>query len=58
MAGMRVLMQQPDKIWIVVQEGREPVRFVTYQDARVHQRQRLADGKYRTKIEIIEERQQ
>lgn len=50
-------MQAPDRIWIVVQEGREPVSFSSYADARAHQRCRLADGKYRTKISIIEERQ-
>jgi len=50
-------MQQTNGRWIVVQEGREPVSFKTYQDARTHQRQRLAEGKYRAKITIIEERQ-
>jgi hypothetical protein len=49
-------MQQPDKIWIVVQDGREPVTFTSYQDARTHQRQRLADSKFLSKISIIEER--
>lgn len=56
--GRGILTELSDKIWIVIQEGREPVSFATYQDARTHQRQRLADGKYRTKITIIEERQQ
>jgi hypothetical protein len=51
-------MEQSDKIWIVVQEGRERVSFATYQDARTYQKQRLADEKYRTKITIVEERQE
>jgi hypothetical protein len=49
-------VQQPDKIWVVVQEGRQPVHFSTYENARVHQRQRLAEAGYQAKILIIEER--
>lgn len=51
-------MQQADRIWIVIQEGREPVSFASYQEARAHQKQRLAAAKYQTQISIIEERQQ
>jgi hypothetical protein len=50
-------MQEPSKTWIVVQEGREPVSFATYDRARAHQRHRLAEAKYRAKISIIEEQQ-
>ena len=50
-------MQDAKKIWIVIQEGREPVSFTSYQDARAHQRHRLAAAKFSDKISIIEERQ-
>jgi hypothetical protein len=50
-------MQDLARTWIVIQEGREPVAFASYDRARAHQRHRLAEAKYRAKISIIEEQQ-